>query len=98
MTTREIFRNAHRARWEWTRRLGIYRYILLYGLLGWGLPMFLLMTFFVSQPPQSIPSTRVVLLSACLWLLGGIWFGWMTWRSSERKYKEILGGDENAEV
>ena len=38
MTTREILRNGQRARWEWTRRLGLYKYIVLFGVLAYGLP------------------------------------------------------------
>jgi hypothetical protein len=98
MTTREILRNAQRARWEWTRRLGFYKYVGLFGVLSWGLPMFLLMTFFMSPHPQPPPSLFFILFSAVLWLCGGICIGWLTWRSAEKKFKGNATDEGSAKV
>jgi hypothetical protein len=86
---REIYRKAHVARWTHIRRLGFWRYVLLHGVLGWGIPTFVLMTFLVSPPARSA-TTGFVLVSAGIWLIAGAWFGWMTWRSSEKKYKKFV--------
>src|SRR4051794_14617328 len=88
MTTREILRQAQLARWEWIRRLGFRQYVLRFGVVAYGLPMFILMTFFVNRQ-QNLPlKYPFILISVVIWAGAGWLFGWITWRSSEKKYRE----------
>lgn len=75
-------------RWEKQRAKGRTRYILQIGVFGWGLAMFIAMTFVVNRPVQLTPST--IALSAIIWLLGGALFGFVTWTMSERKYRKHM--------
>jgi hypothetical protein len=82
-------------RWEVTRLKGKWRFILLTGVLSWGLPMFVVMTFVVNQQPSgSSPSLSMILMSATIWALGGALFGWAMWKVSERKYHRFLAAQK----
>ena len=71
------------AKWEETRAKGKAHYILLRGVLGFGLPMFIAMTLLVDREDLS---ARFIVLSAAAWLIGGAAFGAITWIVSERQY------------
>lgn len=75
-------------RWESMRALGRTRYVLQYGVLMWGVPMFFVMSFVVNRPAQVTP--RWIVTSAILWALGGAGFGWTMWWISEIKYQRYL--------
>src|SRR5262249_8159751 len=77
-------------RWEETRKKGKANYILVNGLLAWGLPMFVIMTFFVLRKKDEPLRLDLVAISAVLWGLGGISFGLATWTMSEKKYQRYL--------
>ena len=102
MTTREILREAQRARWQWLRQLGFWKYVLRFGVIGWGLPMFVVMTFFVNSHGDRLGdrlrSVWWIVFSAVLWGLAGLWFGWMTWKSSERKFSDNATGENTRPV
>ena len=70
-------------RWQKTRTLGKRRYVLISGVLSYGLPMFVAMTFFVHRNDLS---ARFIAASALLWLTGGALFGLITWHIFERQY------------
>jgi hypothetical protein len=74
-------------RWETARAHGRRRHILVFGVLAWGLPMFIAMTFFVNPPDH--PTGKLVLFSAVIWFLGGILFGALTWYIAERRYHRL---------
>lgn len=61
--------------------------MLVTGVLCWGLPMFVVMTFFVRDTANLDGFT--VLLRAALWLSGGLLFGALTWALSERRYRRL---------
>ena len=71
------------ARWEKTRALGKRRYVLVSGVLSYGLPMFVAMTFFVHRTDLSL---RFIAVSTMLWLSAGAAFGFITWHIFERQY------------
>ena len=71
------------ARWEKTRAMGKRRYVLISGVLSYGLPMFVAMTFFVHR---SDLSPNFIAVSAVLWLTGGALFGLVTWHIFERQF------------
>jgi hypothetical protein len=74
-------------RWEKQRAGGRGRFILLTGLLGYGLPMFIVMTFFVNR---RVLNARSILVGAVLWPVGGLVFGALMWWASERRYAKHL--------
>lgn len=73
------------ARWEKSRALGKTRYILISGVLSYGLPMFVAMTFFAHRADLS---PKFIAVSAVLWLTGGALFGLITWHIFERQYRK----------
>ena len=77
------------ARWEQTRAKGKAQYILLRGMLGYGLPMFIAMTFFVHRNDLS---ASFIAISAVAWLIGGAAFGALTWLVFERQYRKATQG------
>lgn len=73
-----------------TRVKGKRRFIVIHGLLAWGAPMFVIMTFFVNDSAVDHITTRVIAINACIWALGGLAFGYFTWILSERSYQNEL--------
>ena len=70
---------------------------LLTGVLAWGLPMFVIMTFVVSRKNWREHTPVEIAASAVLWVIGGACFGWWVWRSSEKKYWAYLEQREEPE-
>ena len=77
-------------RWEATRKKGKVNYVLVNGLLAWGLPMFVIMTFFVMRKRDEPLRLDLVAVSAALWTLGGLGFGLAIWTISEKKYQKYF--------
>jgi hypothetical protein len=73
--------------WEAKRARGKARFVLMSGVVGWGIPMFFFMTFIVNRKRAEDP--RLVLLSAIIWALGGAGFGFFIWVASEKKYQKL---------
>jgi hypothetical protein len=86
--------SAFISRWEVIRSRGRTRYLFVTGVLSWGVPMFVLMTFVVSPPKQMAPLP--ILLSALTWLAGGLLFGFMMWVYGERRYSRQFPNDVRA--
>jgi hypothetical protein len=83
-------------KWERTREAGKRRYVWVTGVLGWGVPMFVVMTafFYVQQRGLIWPSVEelpfvlgLIPMSALIWFIGGYWFGSTMWSTMERAYK-----------
>lgn len=77
-------------KWKKTREKGRGNYILISGLLSWGLPMFIIMTFFVNKPEDGIMSFGMIAINAIIWALGGLGFGYFTWLASEKAFQKEL--------
>jgi hypothetical protein len=81
-------------RWERTRKMGKTRYIIVYGVLIWGIVAGLSFPFIqwilFNQPPG--PSRFV--LSLIVFQITGIFVGIVTWNNSERMYQQFL--DKNS--
>ncbi|MCC5806903.1 MAG: hypothetical protein JJU00_11305 [Opitutales bacterium] len=77
-------------RWRATRKKGKTKFILLTGVLSWGFPMFILMTFFIHRRQNDVLSPAGILISAIIWLLAGALFGWVMWTVSEKSYQKHL--------
>lgn len=61
-------------------------YVLVHGIIHYGLPLFLLMTFVVHREHLGVAFVGV---SALLWAIGGAVFGWMMWHVRERMYRRL---------
>ena len=72
--------------WEITREKGKRKFILQNGVLAWGLPMFILMTFFVNRSV----APWFVAISAVIWAVAGAGFGWAVWVITEKKYQRFI--------
>lgn len=82
--------DKHQARWTAIRARGRARFVLVNGILGWGLPMFLFMAvcpklFSFPFPPR--PGEYYWLWTSALWVVAGAIFGTGTWYFSERSYR-----------
>ena len=69
-------------RWAKSREVGMFRYVLLTGVVSWGIPMLVIMTFFVPHPKLS------TLQSAALWLATGAFYGIAMWLVQEYRYRK----------
>jgi len=82
-------------RWALQRARGRWHYILTTGVIGYGVPMFVVMTFVVNRPAHLTPG--LVAVMAAMWAVGGLAFGACVWYFSERRYKR-LASSKSAEV
>lgn len=72
-------------RWARIRGQGMLRYVLFYGLLCYGVPMFLMMTFVFPHPRLATPQ------SVFLWALAGAGYGVAMWIVQERRFRKVAG-------
>ena len=77
-------------KWAKTRQMGKLRFVLQIGVLSWGIPMFIIMTFFVAPQSDAPITTNRIIGSAIIWLIGGLAFGLLTWVFSERRYRKFI--------
>ena len=75
-------------KWKNVRAKGMLRYVLLSGVLSYGLAMFVVMTFVVNRDKLS---ASFVGISAIIWTIGGALFGLATWFVQERKFRKPGG-------
>jgi hypothetical protein len=68
-----------------TRALGMKRFVLVTGVLSWGVPMFFVITFVVHRTDLS---PKMLAVSALIWLMGGALFGIAMWLLAERQYRK----------
>ena len=74
--------------WAATRARGRWHYALTSGVIGWGVPMFFVMTFVVSKPPHL--TTGLLTGLAALWTTAGLAFGVTVWFFSERRFRRLV--------
>ena len=75
-------------KWRVTRQKGMWRYVLLTGVLAYGLSCFLVVTFIVERNDLS---TKSVGFSAVAWTIGGAIFGLIMWFIQERQFRKAGG-------
>ena len=82
------------ARWERVRTRGRLRYVLVHGVLFWGLPMLLVVTGFTYfqqygwvWPSAETERILLILLNLAIWPIGGYLFGAAMWSMLEGAYK-----------
>lgn len=74
-------------KWEKTKEKGMLRFVLLRGVLGWGVPVFIIMAFVVNK--VSFGDERFV-KGAIAFLIFGALLGCYLWVDSEKKYKKVI--------
>lgn len=75
-------------RWGDTRKKGMRRFIILNGVLGYGLVMALSSQLGMWCVSSSFNPWVSVPIALVLFPLSGLFVGWIQWRSAERIYKE----------
>ncbi|WP_108946470.1 hypothetical protein [Shewanella halifaxensis] len=73
--------------WESTRSKGMLKYILINGLLAWGLPMFIAIAF-MNKPFAEGITSKAAIVHCVVWPLAGLVFGAITWYISQFRYKK----------
>ena len=76
------------AKWEKIRKGGLLRFVLLWGVLFWGLGTAILYSLFMSLVAH-VDFLGILPISLIAFPIGGIFFGLTVWWLSERKYKQI---------
>jgi hypothetical protein len=80
--------------WEISRQKGKLNFVLITGILSWGLPMFIFMAI-VYKPFSDGFTSKTAIVHCIVWLLGGVFFGLLNWYFTERKYKKELASRTN---
>ncbi len=71
--------------WAKIRGQGMLRYVLLRGVLFYGIPMFMVMTYLIPHPRISTAQ------SVALWALAGAGYGIGMWMVQERRFRKVAG-------
>ncbi|WP_232820976.1 hypothetical protein [Dyella sp. C11] len=71
-------------RWAKVREQGMLRYVLLRGMLCYGLPLFLIMTYVIPHP--RLTTAQSVFL---WWALAGAGYGIAMWKVQERRFRKV---------
>ena len=83
--------NAQQAQiWERTRQVGKRKFILYYGVLGWGLIAGLLFSLIDLALHSESFSWNSVMINLIIFPLGGIWMGNWLWKRTERGYEQCM--------
>ena len=77
------------ARWSTMREKGMLMFVLINGLLAWGAPMFVVMTFIV---PNFVGahSRLPVAIAALIWACAGLFYGVAVWLWQEHRYRKAM--------
>jgi len=78
-------RASESRRWAETRKQGMLRFVMRSGVLLYGMPMFVIMTYLIPHPRLSTGQ------SALLWLAAGACYGIALWLVQERRYRRMAG-------
>ena len=75
--------------WEIKRKKGKFHFVLIHGILSFGLPMFVVMAF-ISKPFIDGFSSETAIAHFITWPLAGLIFGVIVWHLAEYNYKVEL--------
>ena len=67
---------------------GLTRYVLLFGVLSWGFPMFLFMSFIQYKKDNEITPTALI-INFITYIIFGALFGVFMWKSTGKSIKKI---------
>ncbi|MGP9799350.1 hypothetical protein [Rheinheimera sp. NSM] len=76
-------------RWSEQRRKGLRKFILLNGVLSWGLPMLIAMAF-IGKPFEQGFTAKAITIHCLVWVFGGVLFGIVLWFINEWRYKKQM--------
>jgi hypothetical protein len=80
-------------RWAATRARGRSRFIWLFGVLGWGIPMVILWTAFMVRG-FGLPSIPVIPFAAIAFPLGGYVWGAAMWWMAEAAFQKAVANQQ----
>ena len=85
--------------WQQRRKQGALRFTLVQGLLCWGIPMFIVMTFVVNDVfnEHGIIQWAQVFIGAVVWSIDGSLFGAFLWFVTEQQYQKALQKQSDTE-
>lgn len=72
--------------WKTIRAKGVSRFLLINGVISYGLPMFFVMNFLIDNTFKDGFSTSDIAINFTLWSLAGLSFGALMWFTSERRF------------
>lgn len=73
--------------WATTRKKGKWHFVIFNGVIGWGLPMFLVMAcapVYFGFPYRAEPTGYYWVWQPLLWIATGFFYGFGLWRTSEK--------------
>ena len=73
--------------WADARKKGKWHFVFFKGVLGWGVPMFLVMAcgpVFLGFPYWADPTRFYWVWEPLLWVSAGLFYGMATWHTSEK--------------
>ncbi|MCL1079842.1 hypothetical protein D5R81_17080 [Parashewanella spongiae] len=80
--------------WKKSRVQGKLKFVLLRGVLSWGIPMFIFMTFIINKPEAGFTSQFIV-VNALIWAIAGAVFGLIVWYFGESSFHKELAKRNN---
>ena len=78
----------NKANWAKTRKMGRTKFILIYGVLFWGLIMAIAFFLFNLKAFPSIPWYILLIISLVIFSIAGYFVGYFSWKSAEKKYHD----------
>ncbi|MFO6424109.1 hypothetical protein [Motilimonas sp. KMU-193] len=82
--------------WAKVRKLGRNRYMMLNGMLMYGVPLFVVMSFIVNQPFAEGYTMTAVAIHLGVWLFIGQMFGLVNWVVNEKRFAKASGQNQQS--
>jgi hypothetical protein len=79
--------NKQSNKWENTRKLGLFKFVLFYGVLYWGVTVGILWSVVMQLMNPIDPWYFRPLIALVLFPIAGIFFGLYMWNLNEKKFK-----------
>lgn len=94
--------SAKASKWEKVRSRGKRHFVLIRGVLGWGLVMFLFMTVFshfqktgFKAPSFDDISITIIVINAVIWPIAGFVWGACTWSITDKSYLKYIRNEHD---
>ncbi len=75
--------------WQKTREKGLARFILVTGILSYGMPLFVVLNF-MDPPKMPLSITDFIVTLLICAVAGGSAFGYILWVVQEKRYRKAL--------
>ena len=76
-------------KWDITRKLGKGRYVVRNGIIGWGIPVGVVVTLFNIWHRGF--SALNLIVAVIIWPIAGFLVGLCTWAITEKRYQQLQG-------